>query len=117
MKTKEQEYRQVRKAARQANREAQKALEEQQRQINAQQHQLREEFKQRMKALHDMYNKPTEHSIQSHRLRDAHNIKRILDKTISQWKAAYLDAENAQVQFEMKETHIAMSVVIPFQVV
>ena len=115
MELKEQEYRQVRKAARQAYREAQKALEEQQRQINAQQHQLREEFKQRSKALHDMYNQPTEQSIKSHRKRDAYNIKRVLDKTISQWKAAYLDAEHAGIGFEITEDHIQFGITIPFK--
>ena len=109
-----QEYIQVRKAARQAYREAQKALEEQQRQINAQQHQLREEFKKRMGALHDMYNQPTEHSIKSHQKREAYKIKRILDKTISQWKVAYLDAEHAGIGFEITEDHIQFGITIPF---
>ena len=114
MELKEQEYRQVRKAARKANREAQKALEEKQREINAQQHQLREEFKQRMKALHDMYNQPTEHSIKSHQKRDAYNIKRVLYKTISQWKSTVIDAEHAGIGFEITEDHIQFGITIPF---
>ena len=115
MEATEKEYRQVRKAARQAYREAQKALEEQQRQINAQQHQLREEFKKRMGALHDMYNQPTEQSIKSHRKRDAYNIKRVLDKTINQWKAEYLDTEHAGIGFKITEDHIQFGITIPFK--
>lgn len=114
MEAKEQEYRQVRKAARSAYREAQKALEEQQRQINAKQHQLCEEFKKRSKAMHDMYNQPTEQSIKSHRKRDAYNIKRVLDKTLAQWKGAYLDAENIGIGFEVTEDHIQFGITIPF---
>ena len=114
MEATEKVYRQVRKAARKAYREAQKSLEEQQRQINAQQHQLRDEFKQRMKALHDMYNQPTEQSIKSHHKRDAYNIKRVLDKTFSQWKAEYLDTEHAGIGFEITEDHIQFGITIPF---
>lgn len=114
MEATEQEYRQVRKAARQAYREAQKALEEQQRQINAQQHQLREDFKKRMGALHDMYNQTTEHSIKNHRKRDAHNIKRLIGGKLSEWKTAWLDMEHAGIGFEITEDHIQFGISIPF---
>ena len=116
MELKEQEYRQVRKAARNAYRYAQKALEEKKREINAQQHQLREEFKQRMKSLHDMYNQPTEHSIKSHHKREAYNIKRFLDKNIIQWKSAHLDIEHAGIGFEITEDHIQFGITIPFNI-
>lgn len=114
METTEKEYRQVREAAHQAYREAQKALEEQRSQINDQQHQLREEFKQRMKALHDMYNQPTEHSIDSHRKREAYNIRRVLHKTISQWESKYLDVQNPDVMFDVKHNFIGITIIIPY---
>ena len=115
METTEKEYRQVREAAHQAYREAQKALEEQRSQINAKQHQLLKEFKKRMGALHNMYYPTTEHSINSHRKCEAYNIKRVLDKTIRQWQSQVIDAQSAQVQFEMKEDHIAMTITVPFK--
>lgn len=104
----------MRAAARNTYRYAQKVLEEKQREINAQQHQLREEFKQRMKALHDVYNQPTEHSIKSHHKREAYNIKRFLDKNIIQWKAAHLDTEHAGIGFEITEDNIQFGITIPF---
>ena len=115
METTEKEYRQVREAAHQAYREAQKALEEQRSQINAQQHQLLKEFKQRMKALHNMYYLTTEHSINSHRKCEAYNIKRVLDKTIRQWESEYIDAEHAGIGFEMKEDCIQIGITISYK--
>ena len=62
-----------------------------------------------------MFNSPTEHSIACRRKQQAYNLKRSIGGILSQWQSPVIDAQTAQVQFEMKEDHIAMSITIPFK--
>ncbi len=76
---------------------------------------VEQDYKKRNEGIHEQYNSPTEHSIASRRRQQAFNIKRFIGGKLSEWQSPVIDAENAQVQFEMKEDHIAMSVIIPFK--
>ena len=72
-------------------------------------------YKERNKGIHKQYNSPTEHSIACRRKQQAYNLKRSIGGILSQWQSPVIDAQSAQVQFEMKEDHIAMSITIPFK--
>lgn len=74
-----------------------------------------QEYKERNKRLHKLFNAPTEHSIACRRKQQAYNLKRSIGGILSQWQSPVIDAQSAQVQFEMKEDHIAMSITIPFK--
>lgn len=76
---------------------------------------IEQDYKKRNEGINALYNSPTEHSIASRRRQQAFNIKRFIGGKLSEWQSPVIDAENAQVQFEMKEDHIAMSVIIPFK--
>ena len=76
---------------------------------------VEQDYKKRNEGIHKQYNSPTEHSIASRRMRQAFNIKRCIGGKLLEWQSPVIDAENAQVQFEMKQDHIAMSVIIPFK--
>ena len=73
------------------------------------------DYKSQKDALHDLFNSPTEHSIACRRKQQAYNMKRSIGGILSQWQSPVIDAQSAQVQFEMKEDHIAMSITIPFK--
>ena len=72
-------------------------------------------YKRQKERLHDLFNAPTEHSIACRRKQQAYNLKRSIGGILSQWQSPVIDAQTAQVQFEMKEDHIAMSITIPFK--
>ena len=72
-------------------------------------------YKERNKCIYEKYNAPTEHSIACRRKQQAYNLKRSIGGILSQWQSTVIDAQTAQVQFEMKEDHIAMSITIPFK--
>ena len=74
-----------------------------------------QDYKSQKDALHDLFNAPTEHSIACRRKQQAYNLKRSIGGILSQWQSPVIDAQSAQVQFEMKEDHIAMSITIPFK--
>lgn len=76
---------------------------------------LEQDYKERNKKFQEWYNSPTEHSIACRRKQQAYNLKRSIGGIISQWQSPVIDAQSAQVQFEMKEDHIAMSITIPFK--
>ena len=76
---------------------------------------LEQDYKERNRSLHELFNAPTEHSIACRRKQQAYNLKRSIGGILSQWQSPVIDAQSAQVQFEMKEDHIAMSITIPFK--
>ena len=72
-------------------------------------------YKRQKERLHDLFNSPTEHSIACRRKQQAYNLKRSIGGILSQWQSPVIDAQSAQVQFEMKQDHIAMTITIPFK--
>ena len=74
-----------------------------------------QDYKERNKRIQEQFNAPTEHSIACRRKQQAYNLKRSIGGILSQWQSPVIDAQSAQVQFEMKEDHIAMSITIPFK--
>lgn len=74
-----------------------------------------QEYKERNKSIQEQFNAPTEHSIACRRKQQAYNLKRSIGGILSQWQSPVIDAQTAQVQFEMKQDHIAMSITIPFK--
>ena len=74
-----------------------------------------QDYKERNKRIQEQFNAPTEHSIACRRKQQAYNLKRSIGGILSQWKSPVIDAQSAQVQFEMKEDHISMSITIPFK--
>lgn len=76
---------------------------------------IKQDYKERNKRIQEFYNSPTEHSIACRRKQQAYNLKRSIGGILSQWQSPVIDAQSAQVQFEMKQDHIAMSITIPFK--
>ena len=74
-----------------------------------------QDYKMQKQSLQEMFNAPTEHSIACRRKQQAYNLKRSIGGILNQWQSPVIDAQSAQVQFEMKEDHIAMSITIPFK--
>lgn len=74
-----------------------------------------QDYKERNKSIQEQFNSPTEHSIACRRKQQAYNLKRSIGGILSQWQSPVIDAQSAQVQFEMKQDHIAMSITIPFK--
>ena len=72
-------------------------------------------YKRQKERLQDLFNAPTEHSIACRRKQQAYNLKRSIGGILSQWQSPVIDAQTAQVQFEMKQDHIAMTITIPFK--
>ena len=74
-----------------------------------------QDYKERNKRIQEQFNAPTEHSIACRRKQQAYNLKRSIGGILSQWQSPVIDAQSAQVQFEMKQDHIAMTITIPFK--
>ena len=74
-----------------------------------------QDYKRQKESLQDLFNAPTEHSIACRRKQQAYNMKRSIGGILSQWQSPVIDAQSAQVQFEMKQDHIAMTITIPFK--
>ena len=74
-----------------------------------------QDYKERNKRIQEQFNAKTEHSIACRRKQQAYNLKRSIGGILSQWQSPVIDAQSAQVQFEMKQDHIAMSITIPFK--
>ena len=72
-------------------------------------------FNMQKERLQQLFNAPTEHSIACRRKQQAYNLKRSIGGILSQWQSPVIDAQSAQVQFEMKEDRIEMSITIPFK--
>ena len=83
--------------------------------LQAQRKVLEHDYKERNRSIHEQFNSPTEHSIACRRKQNAYNLKRSIGGILSQWQSPVIDAQTAQVQFEMKEDHIAMTITIPFK--
>ena len=83
--------------------------------LQEQRKQAEQDYKTQKESLHDLFNSPTEHSIACRRKHQAYNLKRSIGGILSQWQSHVIDAQSAQVQFEMKQDHIAMSITIPFK--
>ena len=76
---------------------------------------IKQDYKERNKSIYERFNAPTEHSIACRRKQQAYNLKRSIGGILSQWQSPVIDAQSAQVQFEMKQDHIAMTITIPFK--
>ena len=76
---------------------------------------VKQDYKERNKRIHEQFNSPTEHSVACRRKQQAYNLKRHIGGILSQWQSPVIDAQTAQVQFEMKQDHIDMSITIPFK--
>lgn len=76
---------------------------------------IEQHYKMQKESIQEQFNAPTEHSIACRRKQQAYNLKRSIGGILSQWQSPVIDAQSAQVQFEMKEDHIAMSITIPFK--
>ena len=76
---------------------------------------VKQDYKERNKRINEQFNSPTEHSIACRRKQQAYNLKRSIGGILSQWQSPVIDAQSAQVQFEMKQDHIAMTITIPFK--
>ena len=74
-----------------------------------------QDYKRQKESIHDLFNAPTEHIIACRRKQQAYNLKRSIGGILSQWQSPVIDAQSAQVQFEMKQDHIAMTITIPFK--
>ena len=76
---------------------------------------IEQDYKIQKDTIQLLFYGPTEHSIACRRKQQAHNLKRSIGGILSQWQSPVIDAQSAQVQFEMKKDHIAMSITIPFK--
>lgn len=76
---------------------------------------LKAEYRFGNRALNYALNKPTVHSVASHRKRDAYNIKRTIGKQLEQWESQYLDTEHAGIGFEIKDNCIQYGITVPFK--
>ena len=76
---------------------------------------IKQDYKERNRSIQEQFNSPTEHSIACRRKQQAYNLKRSIGGILSQWQSPVIDAQSAQVQFEMKQDHIAMTITIPFK--
>ena len=74
----------------------------------------KQEFKAGNRALNELCNHPTAHSIASHRVRDAHNMKRYFGGKISEWQSKYLDCENAKIGFVLQDD-LQITITIPYK--
>ena len=76
---------------------------------------VEEDYKKRRQAINQEFNKPTEKSVASRRRQQAFNIKRFIGGKLCEWESPVIDGTQAQVQFEMQEDQISMSVTIPYK--
>ena len=83
--------------------------------LKKQKNRLKAEYRAGNRALNEALNKPTAHSIASHRLRDAHNIKRMIGAQLCQWKSQYLCADIAKIGFTMHDDRIEFAFTVPFK--
>ena len=83
--------------------------------LQEQRKQAEHAYKERNRSIQNLFNAPTEHSIACRRKQQAYNLKRSIGGILSQWQSPVIDAQSAQVQFEMKQDHIAMTITIPFK--
>ena len=112
---KQQEFRETLAACRDLFENRVLYIDEEIKKLQEQRKLAKQVYDKQKESLQQKYNSPTEHSIACRRKQQAYNLKRSIGGILSQWQSPVIDAQTAQVQFEMKEDHIAMSITIPFK--
>lgn len=116
METKhEQEFREALAASREIYEKSALCLDLEIKRLQRKLKKVKQDYKERNKRINEQFNSPTEHSIACRRKQQAYNLKRSIGGILSQWQSPVIDAQSAQVQFEMKQDHIAMTITIPFK--
>ena len=116
METKhEQEFRECLAVSREIFEKRVSSIDKEIERLKVQRRLAEQDYKRQKESLHDLFNSPTEHSIACRRKQQAYNLKRSIGGILSQWQSPVIDAQSAQVQFEMKQDHIAMTITIPFK--
>lgn len=112
---KQQEFREALASSREIYEKSVSVIDADIKQLQEQRKLLERNYKICKESILKIFNAPTEHSIACRRKQNAYNLKRSIGGILSQWQSPVIDAQSAQVQFEMKEDHIAMSITIPFK--
>ena len=116
METKhDQEFRECLAVSREIFEKRVSCIDEEIERLKVQRRLAEQDYKMQKQSLQEMFNAPTEHSIACRRKQQAYNLKRSIGGILTQWQSPVIDAQNAQVHFEMKEDHIAMTITIPFK--
>lgn len=110
-----EQFEQIMAKRREAHEAKMKELQLKEAEINKERNRLKREYHAGNRALNDALNKPTVHSVASHRKIDAHNIKRMLGKQLASFETQYLDTENAGIGFEIKDDCIQFGITVPFK--
>ena len=112
---KQQEFRETLAACRDLFENRVLYIDEEIKKLQEQRRLAKQVYDKQKESLQQKFNSPTEHSIACRRKQQAYNLKRSIGGILSQWQSPVIDAQTAQVQFEMKEDHIAMTITIPFK--
>ena len=112
---KQQEFREALESSREIFEKRVSSIDKEIERLKVQRRLAEQDYKRQKESLQDLFNAPTEHSIACRRKQQAYNLKRSIGGILSQWQSPVIDAQSAQVQFEMKQDHIAMSITIPFK--
>lgn len=112
---KQQEFRECLAVSREIFEKRVSCIDEEIKRLQAERKLAKQDYKMQKEILQQQFNAPTEHSIACRRKQQAYNLKRSIGGILIQWQSPVIDAQSAQVQFEMKEDHIAMSITIPFK--
>ena len=112
---KQQEFRETLAACRDLFENRVLYIDEEIKKLQEQRRLAKQVYDKQKESLQQKFNSPTEHSIACRRKQQAYNLKRSIGGILSQWQSPVIDAQTAQVQFEMKQDHIAMTITIPFK--
>ena len=112
---KQQEFRETLAACRDLFENRVLYIDEEIKKLQEQRKLAKQVYDKQKESLQKIFNAPTEHSIACRRKQQAYNLKRSIGGILSQWQSPVIDAQSAQVQFEMKQDHIAMTITIPFK--
>lgn len=112
---KQQEFRECLAVSREIFEKRVSCIDEEIKRLQAERKLAKQDYKMQKESIHERFNAPTEHSIACRRKQQAYNLKRSIGGILSQWQSPVIDAQNAQVQFEMKDYHIEMYITIPFK--
>ena len=112
---KQQEFRETLAACRDLFENRVLYIDEEIKKLQEQRRLAKQVYDKQKESLQQKFNSPTEHSIACRRKQQAYNLKRSIGGILSQWQSPVIDAQTAQVHFEMKEDHIAMTITIPFK--
>ena len=111
----QQEFREALAVSRDIYEQSVSVIDKEIKRLQEQRKQAEQDYKSQKDSLQNLFNAPTEHSIACRRKQQAYNLKRSIGGILSQWQSPVIDAQSAQVQFEMKQDHIAMTITIPFK--